>query len=241
MIVPLEWDSAHFGFPVARVEPGDAPLPDLEADLRAAREAGVRLACCSRPAEAPLAEAVLARHGGRALTASLLFAKRLDEGRRPVPAGITVERVTAGSEALRQLAPECGRYSRFRLDPEFPREAFVSLYEIWLQRSVAGEIADQVLSVGSGGHRDLGLVTIVRPDRATGRIGLIGVRDGARGKGLGRALVAAAEVAMEAAGAERTEVSTHLENHAARRLFASFGYEPGVPQRQYHFWLEPAS
>jgi len=241
VIVPLEWDSAHFGFPVARIEPGEISLPDLEADLVAARKAGVRLACCSRPDDAPLDEAVLARHGGRTLTASLLFAKRLDEGRQRVPAGMTVERVSVASEALRRLAPECGRYSRFRLDPEIPREAFVSLYETWLQRSVAGEIAEQVLSVGASGSPDLGLVTVVRPDPATGRIGLIGVRQGARGKGLGRALVAAAEAAMEVGGATRTEVSTHLENDAARRLFASFGYEPGVPQRQYHFWLEPAS
>ena len=63
--------------------------------------------------------------------------------------------------------------------------------------------------------------------------------DAARGRGIGRALVAAAEAAMEASGARQTEVATQLENDPARGLYESLGYEASAPERAHHFWLQP--
>ena len=39
------------------------------------------------------------------------------------------------------LAIAAGEYSRFAVDRRFPREKSESLYRIWIQRSVSGEIA----------------------------------------------------------------------------------------------------
>jgi dTDP-4-amino-4,6-dideoxy-D-galactose acyltransferase len=239
VIVHLDWDSAHFGFPVARAEPAGAPAAALEADLEKARADGVRLVYHHRPMDDPLDAAVLERHGGRALTATVYYDKPLDVGRRPVPEGLEVETVTELSDRLRALAPLSGHYSRFRVDPGIPEAAFVSLYEIWLERSIAGEMAERVLSVGDASGPELGFVTIVRSDAETGRLGLMSVRPDIRGKGLATGLVAAAEAAMEAAGASRTEVWTHVENTAAIGLFERFGYARGHAERAHHFWLEP--
>ena len=238
MIAPLAWDSAHFGFAVARLEPDDASASEIETELAAARERGVRLVYHHRPDDDALGGAWLADQGGLSLSASVLYEKSLDVGRRDLPEGVTVEDVVTVSEGLRAFVPQCGPYSRFRLDPNVPKQAFVSLYEVWLERSVAGDIADRVLSVGNASGRELGLVTIARVDAATGRIGLIGVREDSRGSGLGTALVVSAEQAMEDGGAERAQVSTHIENTEACRLFESFGYQAGAPKRAYHFWLE---
>ena len=223
MIVPLEWDSAHFGFPVARVEPGDLPLCELESDLNQASGAGTRLVYCLRPLDRKIPEETLARFGGRALTASLLYRKSLAHGRKQRCGEVAIEslRCVPLSDDLRRLAPCIGSYSRFRLDPDVPEEAFVRLYEIWLERSLRGEIAEQVLVARGEDGTALGLITVVRPDPATGRIGLVGVAEAARGRGVGGALVAAAEAAMEAGGASRAEVVTQLENDAGRGLYES--------------------
>lgn len=241
MIVPLEWDSAHFGLPVARVEPGDLPLAELESDLEEASKAGLRLVYCLRPLDREIPEEMLARFGGRALTASVLYRKSLSHGRKECTDELAIEilRGVPLPDDLRRLAPTIGLYSRFRVDPDIAEDAFVRLYEIWLERSSTGEIAEHVLVARGAEDTALGLVTVVRPDSETGRIGLIGVVEAARGRGVARALVAAAEAAMEAGGARRAEVATQLENDAARGLYESFGYEAGVPERAYHFWLEP--
>ena len=170
----------------------------------------------------------------------MLYRKSLAVGRESQRGDVAIETACPPlSDDLRRLAPGCGRYSRFRLDPGVPEEAFVSLYEIWLERSLKGEIAERVLVARAEDGAALGLVTIVRPDPATGRIGLICVTDAARGRGIGRALVAAAEAAMEASGARQTEVATQLENDPARGLYESLGYEACAPERAHHFWLQP--
>ncbi|MCP3982761.1 MAG: GNAT family N-acetyltransferase [bacterium] len=241
MIVPLEWDSAHFGFPIARVEPGNLPLTDLESDLGEASRAGLRLIYCLRPLDQTIPEKTLVRFGGRTLTASVLYRKGLEGDRKERRDELTIEtlRDVPLSDDLRRLAPSIGLYSRFRLDPDIPKEAFVRMYEIWIERSLKGEIAEQVLVARGADGTTLGIVTVVRPDPQTGRIGLVGVTEAARGQGVGGALVAAAEAAMEAGGAIWAEVATQLENDAGRALYESLGYEPGTPERAHHFWLEP--
>ena len=103
------------------------------------------------------------------------------------------------------------------------------------------DFQERVLAIADPSGHELGLITIERPDPKTGRIGLIGVREEARGLGIGTALVAAAEAAMASFGAERAVVLTQLENAEACGLYESFGYEPGPARRRHHFWLEPAS
>ncbi|MBW2245262.1 MAG: GNAT family N-acetyltransferase [Deltaproteobacteria bacterium] len=241
MIVPLEWDSAHFGFPVARVDPGDLPLGELESDLDEASKAGLRLVYCLRPLDREIPAETLRRFGGRVLTASILYRKSLSHGRKDRCDELVIEslRCVPLPDDLLPLASGIGLYSRFRVDPDIPEQAFVRLYEIWLERSSKGEIAEQVLVARAADGTPLGLISVVRPDSETGRIGLVGVAEAARGRGVARALVAAAETAMEAGGARRTEVATQLENAAACGLYESFGYEAGTPERAYHFWLEP--
>ncbi|MCP5056215.1 MAG: GNAT family N-acetyltransferase [bacterium] len=240
MIVPLEWDSAHFGFPVARVDPGDLPLAQLESDLREASKAGLRLVYCMRSMEKEIPEEILARFGGRVLPASVLLRKSLAHGRKERSDDLVIEslRCVPLSDELRRLAPLVGLHSRFHVDPDISEDAFVRLYEIWLERSLSGEIAEQVLVARDEDGAALGLITVVRPDAETGRLGLACVVEAARGRGVASALVIAAEAAMEAGGASQTELLTQLENDGARGLFGSFGYEAGTPERAYHFWLD---
>nr|BFE61571.1 GNAT family N-acetyltransferase [Dactylosporangium thailandense] len=68
-------------------------------------------------------------------------------------------------------------------------------------------------------------------DRATATVELkkTFVAPGARGWGIGNALLACLEDAAVASGARRAILETGVRNTAALQLFAKFGYEPAEP------------
>jgi dTDP-4-amino-4,6-dideoxy-D-galactose acyltransferase len=123
-----------------------------------------------------------------------------------------------------------------------PAGAFESLYRTWTARSATGELADTLLVAAPPGREGepLGLVTIAI-DGPAGQIGLIAVRDEARGRGVGSMLVAAAHRRMLARAAWRATVVTQLDNAAACRLYERSGYRLADLRNFYHFWPgEPA-
>jgi len=63
-------------------------------------------------------------------------------------------------------------------------------------------------------------------NRLVGRLSDLWVEPGARGKGVARALIAAAEERLRAAGIRRAEVTAVQGNGEAQRLYAALGYGP---------------
>ncbi len=112
MLVHLEWDSAHFGFPVARAEPAELSVEELRTDLARAREESIRLVYCLRVEEPPLPEELLDEFGGRTICVQVEWCRALPEpGSPPAPRGSRIERHAESPvpEDLRRLAIEAGR------------------------------------------------------------------------------------------------------------------------------------
>ena len=63
-IRPLEWDSEHFGFPVARIEHSDCTEKDLATFLELAKRAGIRLLYCFRDEKRMVSQVLLDRYMG---------------------------------------------------------------------------------------------------------------------------------------------------------------------------------
>ena len=134
----LEWDSEHFGFPIAqvtgdRLSPGAAEaIDDWCSDL------GVR--CLYFLADAGDADGarVAANHGYRMVDVRLTARRPMDEVTDlPVPAAETVEVREATDEDFdyaRRLAARSHRGSRFYFDGGFPRERCDALYESFVLR-----------------------------------------------------------------------------------------------------------
>ncbi len=244
----LPWDSAQFGFPVARVASTVHPRY-LEPLLRDARAANVGLAYYSIPTHAPeIPDAVLRAAGGRLISTRMTYIADLAE-RASFPGSFSTAAVDAyaitsyeGSDAHSQivaLARASGEYSRFRVDPGIDPRIFHAIYDAWIVRSVRREIAEEVL-VARASSGIVGLVTLgTRGDR--GDIGLLAVDGAARGRGIGRALVGAAQRWTVQRGLSAAQVVTQAANEAACRLYASAGYTVERMEREYHFWLRPAS
>lgn len=225
----LEWDSEHFGFPVARVT-----CPQNPERLRRAAECadrmGVRcltaLVGTDRTDVVRAAEAV----GFRCYDVRV----ELD---RPVGAGSAkVPQIRQASESdlsiLEPIARTRFTSSRFFADPNFPDDRAGELYVAWLRRGLIAE--DRLLLTTA--ERDGFVVCHLADKTKVGTVDLIAVAHGAERSGRGAELIAGAEAGFEQAGLERARVITQGRNLAAQRLYQRHGYRSCGVALWFHRW-----
>jgi len=241
--VILDWDSAHFGFPVARINSSVA-FWSLDGIAERMRNHGIVLAYFNVGTRVPsISDEALSRLGGRLVDQRVTYTARLtsDDWANLEPEldhdhfHIAEYRSVEVASSLRRLALESGAFSRFRLDPQIPQGVFEAIYDAWIRRSVAREIADEVLTANED-DRIIGFVT-VRAGGPLGEIGLLAVDASARGRGVGLSLVRAAHSAMLRHGCTQARVATQKDNLGACAVYQSAGYVVSEVERVYHFWL----
>ena len=137
-------------------------------------------------------------------------------------------------ESLFQRTLEAGWSSRFQLDRNLSRGKFEQLYRIWINRSCLREIADKVFWILDGSDVS-GFIT-AKVDGKVCRIGLIAVAANCQGQGLGKALMRSTAHFARDRGCSTLEVVTQAVNHAAIRLYESFGLSRVETRHWYHFW-----
>jgi dTDP-4-amino-4,6-dideoxy-D-galactose acyltransferase len=234
----LEWDSEFFGCTIARVT--SAGATDLEAACRAARGKDVDCLYLLVDGHAHDTLTAAARVGFSCMGDRLTFRRDLLHVQSTE---FEAQFAPTTSEDLEHFIPHVRtafQDSRFFRDPRFDRERAESLYEVWLRKSALNGYADACLTAFLG-EQPVGFVTVDvddRHDRKTGTIGLIGVTPSARGRGVGRALVAAAHQFYRIADATCAEVVTHGTNLAAQRLYLRDGYRPAKIQTWFHWWSD---
>jgi len=228
----LDWDSAFFNLPVARVE---APVLDEAAAASViawCRHERIRCLYYLAPLEAQ-ALRIAENQGFHAVDVRMVLARDT----APVEPNTLVRPFEPADEPfLRPIARESFRGTRFDADPGFPRGRAADLYDVWLELSCAGWAQRVMVGVVDG--EPAGFVTSHDDGGGAWRIGLIGVGERARGRGLGRALVDAAIDAASAAGGVTISVATQGANIAAQRLYQSAGFRTSSVQVWYHRWFE---
>ncbi|MBN1413587.1 MAG: GNAT family N-acetyltransferase [Bacteroidales bacterium] len=139
-------------------------------------------------------------------------------------------------DRMMEIAVQCGEYSRFKVDPEFPTEKFVSLYKTWLIKSLTGDLADEVI-IAKKDDIVTGLITLACKN-GIGNIGLIGVHYDCRGMGHGGMLIKAALNYFFEKKCHTVTVVTQGMNKAACRLYEKFGFTVRDKTNFYHFWIQ---
>jgi dTDP-4-amino-4,6-dideoxy-D-galactose acyltransferase len=235
-VEPLAWDSAFFGFPIARI---DAARPDRDAlagAVAACARAGVRCAYLLLDA---------ADCGGAAAAQALGFVLRdvrveLDRAVGPEDAAgaaagnspVAIAEARARElPALEALARERFTASRFFADPGFPRERCRELYAAFVRRGLDGDPQRWILA--SAQERGC-IVGHVDPARDLGTIELVV----ATRPGEGTALVRAAVARFAAAGLTRAVVVTQASNVAAQRSYQRAGFRTCASGLWLHRWFE---
>ncbi len=235
----LDWDSAFFGLPVARVigeRLDEARAREVDAWCGAH---GVALLYFEAAIDDPATVAAAERHGYALVDVRVALDRDLPPELPKPPPGVVVEPAAADDlPALRGMARSGFRDSRFYFDARLPDERCDALYERWVEESLAGW-AQRVLVVRP--DRARGFVTCHlddEPGGRIGRIGLVAVDADSRGRGTGEGLVAGALAWFAAAGAGTARVATQARNVGAQRLYAKLGFRVRRTSLYYHKWFE---
>lgn len=134
---------------------------------------------------------------------------------------------------LLSLALQSGGHSRYYLDKRIPIHAFVNLYRAWIENSLNGTIATDVLV-----YRDdstiYGLLTY-KQEKDIVEIGLIDVDYPMSGKGIGSILMQSLFSRMP--HGTRVEVATQKRNIAACRYYEKNGFKIRQITNIYHIWI----
>ncbi|HVU03684.1 MAG TPA: GNAT family N-acetyltransferase [Polyangiaceae bacterium] len=230
MIDALAWDTTHFGFSVGRVRDGR-----LGPDRAAFESAAAPFRCVYLLANGDDAETALRTTdlGFVYVDGRLTLSVDLPAGGAESASGGPVRAARdADLPELERIAGSVHGESRFYFDARFPRDRVDELYRIWIRKAVREDSAGVL--VADAGAGACGYTTCrIRPD-GVGEIGLVGVAESVRGRGLGKALSAAALRWFSARGAGTAEVVTQARNVTAQRLYLSAGFVPARFQVWYH-------
>jgi len=235
----LEWDSEFFGYRIARYRGSRCRAEDVAAILTECRAGGID--CVYVLADVADGESVNALQQNRAYMADARVTFGGDLG-----TGIDVEALSGGAHAVRpamdsdipalaSIAGVSHRDTRFYADRHFPAERCDRLYQVWIEKSCQGQ-ADAVLVAENGAHEAIGYVTCLGKGAAAGKIGLIAVKEGARGAGVGSALLRAALDWFVSNRVASFTVATQLRNVRALRFYGRSDLLISSVELWFHLW-----
>jgi ribosomal protein S18 acetylase RimI-like enzyme len=223
MIRELTWDSQFFGIRTAEWDADEGVVGNTEAfDL-----IYVKSDKAANP-EIDGFEKTFAE-------TKVVFTKELNEAKAGHSA-ICNANSNDNIEILYALAYESGNYSRFRLDEKFGGEKFRKLYDAWIDNSLSGAFADEVL-VYIDENKPVGLVTYKKRETYA-VIGLIAVDADSQGKGIGKQLLDFVEARLIEQEIKELRIPTQLENKQACGFYAKQGYTVFETKHIMHYWRQ---
>jgi dTDP-4-amino-4,6-dideoxy-D-galactose acyltransferase len=230
-IKKLAWDTAFFGFPIARIETDEAADNNLKMQLAQLLQEGTELVYVLSSSIInddfwQSTDFDISDVGGK-----LLYHKKLTD-RMPYHPQIESYRADTVSEKLYELAIQSGIYSRFKLDSKLPGNAYERLYRIWIENSVNRSIAEEVF-VFKQDDKIAGMITLSQKED-WGDIGLIAVDHGFRGQKIGQNLLAAANTFFFDKGLKDLGVETQTINSGACRFYEANGFLVHKTEYLYH-------
>jgi len=233
----LSWDSDFFGFQVASLLPRQIGIDVLTSTLDRLWRDGVKLVYWPSDPTDPVSHMAATFCGGVLVDRKCLYTRNIPTGLYSKTRISGIEKLSETSELnedLCKLALQCGIFSRFNVDPNFPKEGWEALYREWMKNSINCTFADAVL-VKQELDCIFGVITL-SVHGGLGKIGLLGVNEKSRGQGIGRKLIFAALDWFKNRGVSRVEVLTQGDNLAACRLYESCGFVLDKTDDFYHFW-----
>lgn len=232
----LEWDSTFFGKSIATARPSAWDAAAFDRALAWCAERSIDcLYLLADAADAPTRRLAEER-GFRLVDVRLTFETALDAAPRAAPAPAVRLARAEDVAALRALAAESHRQTRFWADPRFERERCAELYATWVEKSVAG-YAERVWVAEFEG-RVAGYLTCHLREGGAGEIGLVAVAESARGRGLGGALVERGLAWFAEQRCARVSVVTQGASLGAQRLYQSAGFRSSAVELWYHRWFD---
>jgi GNAT superfamily N-acetyltransferase len=240
----LEWDSEHFGFPIARVTAPTLTENDAQEIDGWCRDHGIRCLYFRAAADDEQSAQIAAAHEYRFVDVHLTL-RRSHEGLQELDTGPVIDGAREATEAdlefARGLARRSHRTSRFYFDGNFPRERCDALYEAWVERG--HREPGRRLLIAVMGDQPIGYMVSapIGPDRE-GHGELVAIDERYRGKGYGKAMHFAWWRDQVALGALSQRGVFGFRNLANIRLHERLGFLTDEVVVWHHKWYdEPES
>lgn len=232
----LKFDSQLFGFKVAKILTPRLSLAKLKLLLYQLQKKEVRLVYWPSDSTDSKSQLAAKTLNGFLSSHQVTYVISLKKTARPTVNLPEIKRYQTQlpSLAMKKLAWQIGKNSRFWLDPKL-RPLMTKMYDTWLINSVNGSIANQVL-VAYQRKKVIGMITLGKKNRR-GDIGLLAVAQKFRGKNLGTKLITAAQNYFIQQGFSKAQVVTQKTNLAACALYEKTGFCQEKVENFYHFWL----
>src|SRR4030042_2643612 len=235
----LKWDSGFFGFNIAKIN--DTCLsPGIFGNLyQELKNNKVKLIYWPSDLNCRTQNEISKEFNGNLVDVKTQFEKDLRKTDRIIfekQTSIEFYKNKKPADRMLEIAIQCGEFSRFKVDPDFPSGKFEELYKTWLIKSLTGELADEVI-ITKKNELVTGLITVGSKD-GKGNIGLVGVHGDSRGIGQGSILIKAALNYFVENKCYVASVVTQGLNQAACRLYEKFGFRVSEKVNFYHFWIK---
>lgn len=235
----LAWDTAHFGYRIAR-----ASIRQLDAESchlleKWCREQSIDCLYFLADAGDQAAIAELQNHRFNLVDVRLTYEYTLQSP--PSYAGVENLAFRMSNEAdvprFIDTARNSYKGSRFYADPRFDSEKVALMYQIWLTKSITTDFADAVV-IAELNQRPVGYLPchLNRP-AGEGNIGLAGIVESARGMGLGQCIYKYGVHWLYAQGMKRVNVITQGSNIAVHRLLQRSGFVTRSVELWFHKWF----
>src|SRR3954454_11119492 len=235
----LEWDSEHFGFPIAKVVGRTLSESRAEAvdDWCAERE--IRCLYLASDGQDPETARVAAAHAFRVVDVHIT-SRRSYDGLFELPAGpadVIVREATGGDlDYARRLAARSHRTSRFYFDGSFPRDRCDALYEAWVERGARDPERRLLIAVVGGEPVGYDVLAPIGPD-LEGRGELVAIDERHRGKGYGRAMSFGGYRECATRGARTHRGVYSVRNPVNIRLHQKIGFLVDEVEVWHHKWF----
>ena len=234
----LPWDTEFFGLRIGRVNGHSLTKQSVQEILDWARNNAIDCLYFLSDFDNPETIRLAQIHGFQLIDIRMTFELNLKKIIRNTArlASDVVIRPARRDDVpdLESIARKSYDVTRFHFDQRFPREKSDALYETWIRKSCDG-YADQVL-IAELEKQPVGYVSLHLLGSGQGQIGLIGVGEKARGKGVGKTLIYSSMDWLLAQNVEIERVATQGRNIAAQRLYQSCGFLTYSVQLWHHKW-----
>jgi RimJ/RimL family protein N-acetyltransferase len=229
----LEWDTAQFGIPAARLELLDASGTYAQARaekrellasvLDQCREAGIRHLSVRVDAANLTTIHTLEAAGFELIDGIQTFVLTLNGNHTLIPPGTRLFEPKDLPEIL-EIARTAFIFDRFHADPALSPGVGDQVNESWSRNCCLGTAADAVVVAEEEGH--IASYVTCRADRKAGNgiIILVATAEWARGRGAARRASSGALQWFASQGLETVEVGTQLCNIPAARLYEALGF-----------------
>lgn len=228
MITKLEWDSNFFGFEIGKCIIEDCRCFDV---LKFKEEAN------SYKLVYIVTNEIIKFKDIKLVDTKLTFSKKLEN----IPLVKkdsnlkTFDKSIDCFETIEKLAIVSGEYSRFRVDPNFNKNDFESLYKQWIYNSVFNHKALKTL-IYKENNKILGFSTLEKLSDSLGNIGLVAVDINERGKKIGNKLINHTILKAKCENFKNIQVITQKDNLPAVNLYKKCGFILNETQFIYHYW-----